>query len=250
MKRESKIWIMPIAGNGTRTKELGEFKPFIEVNNKKIIEWFMLSILDKINKYDKFVFITTAYFNKKFNVTEILQLLFKKFNLNNPLKIILSEVTPQGPARSVELSLNNIEINTSIIVINVDQFLLFKLPEKLENKCYLVVNIDTGSSKSYIEVNNKKIVRIEEKINNSNIASAGVYIFPNKQFLENSLNYIFKNNIMHKEEFYIATAMNYLINKIDFELIPTIAKFDLGTVENIDYFKYISYLLCNKMGTK
>jgi GTP:adenosylcobinamide-phosphate guanylyltransferase len=38
------IWVIPLAGKGQRTKELGEFKPFIEINGHKMIEWFISSI--------------------------------------------------------------------------------------------------------------------------------------------------------------------------------------------------------------
>ena len=44
------IWILPMAGKGTRTESLGEFKPFIKVNNKKIIEWFLIGIKKKNKK--------------------------------------------------------------------------------------------------------------------------------------------------------------------------------------------------------
>lgn len=242
----NKIWIMPIAGNGTRTRELGEFKPFIEINDKKIIEWFLISIIDKISNKDKFIFITTQYFNDKFNIKHELKELFSKYNLKNKLEIVLSDRTPQGPAKSVELALNYIQDNYPIIIINVDQFLLFNLPEVLNEKCYLVSNVDIGESKSYIEIKNKKILEITEKVNNSNIASTGVYIFPNKNLLVESLTYIFENKIMYKDEYYIATAMNSLIGKVKFDLIPALAKLDLGTVENVNYFKNIINLLCDK----
>ncbi len=44
------IWILPMAGKGRRTNSLGKFKPFVKVNGKKIIEWFLISIKNKIKK--------------------------------------------------------------------------------------------------------------------------------------------------------------------------------------------------------
>jgi dTDP-glucose pyrophosphorylase len=235
---------MPIAGNGSRTKELGSFKPFIKVNNKSVIEWFLISIIDKLNLNDEFVFITTTAFDREFLVKNTISKLFKKYELNNKLHFKVVNYTPQGPAKSVELGLTNIENkNLPIIIINVDQFLLFKLPNIIKDKCYLVVNIDVGSSKSYVELEKKEVVKIVEKKNNSNIASAGVYIFPNLDLLQESLNYLFLNDIKYNNEFYIANAMNYLLDKIDFELIPAIAKLDLGTVDNINYFEKIIKLI-------
>lgn len=233
---EKKIWIIPIAGNGTRTSALGEFKPFIIVHNKRIMEWFINSIIDKISPEDTFFFISTQYFNQKFSVETAISELYAKYNLQNKLQFIFAPETPQGPAKSVSLALDFTEDETPIIVINADQFMLFKLPETIGNKCYLVSNIDIGESKSYIKLQDKKITRIVEKNNISNIASAGAYIFPNNKLLQEGLDYIFDNHLTCKNEYFISTAMDCLIEKVDFELIPAIAKLDLGTVQNIEYF--------------
>jgi dTDP-glucose pyrophosphorylase len=235
---------MPMAGNGVRTRDLGKFKPFIFINNKSIIEWFLISILDKVNKDDEFVFITTQAFNDEFVVKDTVSKLFKKYKLLNNINFRIANHTPQGPAKSIELGIEYIKDKTlPIIIINVDQFILFNLPNIYEEKCYLVSNIDIGSSKSYIEVDKKQIVKIIEKVNNSNIASAGVYIFPNLYLLNDALNYLFTNNIKYEDEFYIANAMNFLIGKVEFELIPVIAKFDLGTVDSINYFRHVVKLI-------
>ena len=41
-------WIFPLAGKGKRTNSLGPFKPFILIDNYKIIEWFLSGIKKKI----------------------------------------------------------------------------------------------------------------------------------------------------------------------------------------------------------
>lgn len=43
-------WIFPIAGKGTRVKKLAEFKPFLEINNQKMIYFFFEGIKHKIKK--------------------------------------------------------------------------------------------------------------------------------------------------------------------------------------------------------
>ena len=235
-----KTWLCPIAGNGRRTKQLGHFKPFINVLNKSIFEWFLLSIKDNISPEDDFVFVTTQHFERQFNVAAKVSLCFKKFNLKNKIFFKIVDFTPQGPAKSVELGTACIQKNKNpIVIINVDQFILFKLPELIENTCYLVANIDTGSSKSYIELENKEVIQVIEKINHSNIASAGVYIFPSLTRLQEALKYMFSNKKTHNNEYYVANSMQYLIGQVKFELVPAIAKLDLGTVENIKYFENI-----------
>tara|TARA_B100000795_G_scaffold262737_1_gene240988 strand:- start:506 stop:742 length:237 start_codon:yes stop_codon:yes gene_type:complete len=72
------IWILPLAGKGTRTNTLSEFKPFVNVNNKTIIEWFFIGIKNKIKKGDNIFFITTNYFEKKFDFKRKIKLILKK----------------------------------------------------------------------------------------------------------------------------------------------------------------------------
>ena len=60
-----------MAGRGRRTNSLGKFKPFVKVNGKKIIEWFLISIKNKIKKNDIIVLITTIDYEKT---------IFKKLN--------------------------------------------------------------------------------------------------------------------------------------------------------------------------
>ena len=75
-----------MAGKGKRTSALGKFKPFITINKKKIIEWFLISIKNKIKYKDTMILITTIDFEKKFNFKKNMYLLFKKKKLK--LKIL------------------------------------------------------------------------------------------------------------------------------------------------------------------
>lgn len=228
-----------MAGNGVRTKSLGDYKPFIEINSKKIFEWFLNSIETQISEQDIFKIVTTLDFNEKYLVEEIIVTIFKKLNLANSIEIIISPTTPQGPAKSVELAVEQIEsyeIEYPVIVINPDQYQLFKLPPKIETN-YLVANIDLGVSKSYAKIDGTLISEIKEKDNISNIASTGVYVFRNVQTLRKGLDYIFSNNITHKDEFYISAAMNHILQFDKIKVLAAIAKLDLGTVENIKYFE-------------
>ena len=49
-------WIIPIAGKGKRLKSLGDFKPFIKIKNRTIIEWFFIYLKKKIKIVKKFNF--------------------------------------------------------------------------------------------------------------------------------------------------------------------------------------------------
>lgn len=240
-----KTWVLPIAGNGLRTQKLGIFKPFITIQDKYILEWFLISISDKIFFDDDFIFVTTDFYEENFLVQKTIKALFKKHEFNNTIKFKIVNNTPNGPAKSVESAIEYVDTGAPVIVINVDQFILFELPEKLAEKCYLVANIDIGDTKSYISLKEKKIIEIVEKNNFSNIASTGVYIFPDVLILKDCLKKLFEKKIQYKNEFYIADAMNLIINEIEFELIPSICKIDLGNIKSIEYFNTILKKLRN-----
>lgn len=235
---QSKIWICPIAGNGERTKKLGEYKPFIKILEKTIFEWFLLSVQHNISPDDEFIFITTDRYEKSFGVTDKISKIFQNNGIKNTILFKIVGYTPQGPARSVELGMTMISgRDRPIVVINADQFLVFNFPRPVDVNCYLVANIDIGESKSYIDMVGKDILGFLEKDNVSNIASAGVYIFPNRKVLEKALNYLFTSKITYNNEYYISNSLNILVGEENFQLIPAIAKFDLGTIPNIEIFE-------------
>ena len=120
-----------MAGNGKRTAALGKFKPFIKVKNKKIIEWFLISIKNKIKNKDTIILITTKDFEKKFNFEKNMKIIIKKYKLNiKNLIFKFIDATPKGPAYTV-YSIKNILIylNKPCIVVNPDQYIDFDLPK-------------------------------------------------------------------------------------------------------------------------
>ncbi|WP_240207208.1 hypothetical protein [Vibrio sp. CyArs1] len=234
----AKTWIFPIAGNGTRTKTLGKFKPFIEVSGKTILEWFLISIFENIDSDDDFIFVTTQAFEDEFQVTKMISHTLQKVQLHNNASYEIVLTTPDGPAKSVEAGLKCVtESHKPVVIANVDQYILFSLPEDLSSACYLVANIDLGESKSYIYLDNKEVTQVVEKINVSNVASTGIYTFPNQGVLAEALERLFETKKMTKSEYYISTAMNEIINDYDFGVIPALAKLDLGTELNVKYFE-------------
>jgi 6-phosphofructokinase/glycosyltransferase involved in cell wall biosynthesis len=236
--KKKTTWIVPICGKGTRTKKMGEFKPFININNKKIIEWFLISLKNNITFNDTFIFITTNYYEKKYKVKKFLNNIFK-YNLFCEFKLILTEEIPEGPAKSVYLAKSHIIDKNNIIVINPDQFINFEIPKKFVN--FITIYFDNLPSKSYCEINDNKIINIVEKKQISNNASSGVYGFKNGNDLINSLEILFKSKEnMVNNEYYISGCINILLkNKELFYPIKTISKFDLGTLKNINMFKNI-----------
>jgi len=232
------LWIIPIAGNGTRTKSLGEFKPFIEIKGQAILSWVILSLNSHVLPEDTFIFITTNYFYQKFNVGQKIQGIFNLHGLSNQFHVITSPSTPPGPMASIYLAKESLETNNPVSIVNGDQYIDFQLPLTLLPKsAYLTVFADFTNDFGYVQVQNGLISRFVTKQNISNLASAGVYIFPEGKSLIKVAQKLFKDKIVINGEYRLETAFNYLIEK-GWKLHPIsiFAHYALGDPKSIHYF--------------
>lgn len=222
-----------MAGNGTRTKSLGEFKPFIKIKGKTVFEWFIKSNEHNIKPDDTFYIVTTKEFDEKFKVIETI-----KNILPNKVNSFISDYTPEGPAKSVSLALNNIDDDEEIIVSNCDQYIFFNYKD-ISDYMSIVCKFDLDETKSYIKTNNKfKPVYFIEKKKVSCISSTGIYIFKKSKILKECLKLLFCDEMLkHKGEFYISTSLNFLDFDKDIKLISCDAKFDLGSINSIKFFE-------------
>jgi len=238
------IWIFPIAGDGTRTKEYGKFKPFIEAAGKKIIEWCFLGIKEKVAKEDELIFITTRSFENEFSVNKNIGNILRKNIFNNAYHVVLADKTPQGPAASVYLSKDLLKEKEPCTVINADQFIQYKHKEDLkEDEAYLPIYFNTTGRSSYVEIADGKITKIYEKEMKTHYASAGVYVIGSSGLLIKALEYAFANDLKNNNEFYIGPALNYIIdNGGTIYPIETSAKYDLGNVQGIQTFTSLERL--------
>ena len=229
-----------MAGKGKRTAALGKFKPFIKVNNKKIIEWFLISIKNKIKNKDTIILITTKDFEKKFNFKKNMKIITKKNKLNiENLVFKFIDTTPKGPAYTVNSIKNSLKrLNDPCIVANPDQYIDFDLPKKMvKDNLYLPIHFNNHGNSSYVKLNKKgKIVEIREKKLISNYASSGVYIFGSSLLLKKILSLITKVKL--KNEINMSELINKFLKKNISKVNPlnTIAKYDLGNIKNIKNF--------------
>ncbi len=75
-----------MAGAGTRTQKFGKFKPFIEINGKRIIHWALLGIKHEIQADDLIIFTTTFAFEREFQVKKVIGKILAEESLNNSFK--------------------------------------------------------------------------------------------------------------------------------------------------------------------
>lgn len=233
------LWIIPMAGKGTRTQALGEFKPFIEINNRKIFSWFISSIKHNIKIKDEFILITLDYFAKKYNFEKEIKKIFEQHKLNNKIKIIKIKEIPNGTSSTIYSIKSFLKENIPSIIAYPDQYIDFILPKKIKNKsCYLPIYANFGDKAGYVFIKNGFIYNIVEKNNISNLANTGIYIVYSIKDLIYAIEKQFSEKLVHNGEYFLSEAFNYLKEK-DYKIFPleVMAKYDLGSPAGISYFQ-------------
>ena len=233
------IWIVPMAGKGTRTSALGDFKPFININRKPIIYWMLRSIKNKFSSDDSLVFITTKKYERSYDVKNHLERIMKSLSIIIPFDLIISPTTPQGPAASVYLAKKYFSNDQSVAIVNSDQYVDFDKFSLSPNSGYLPVYAEFGNKSSYVHLDDAGLItQIVEKQNISNIASAGVYLLSSGKDLMLALEDQVEKKDTYKDEYYVGPALNSLIKK-GYSLLPlpVRVKYDLGSLAGINVFK-------------
>jgi len=233
------IWIFPMAGRGSRTKQRGEFKPFIEINGRKMLAWLLRSISAKIADSDKLVFVTTTEYADRFDVQRSISLILQDEELSSHFVLITCEETPPGPSATVYQARERLYTDEPVIVINCDQYIDFDMGDLSQSESgFLPVYAEFTQKSSYVEIINGVITRIVEKQNISNLASAGVYAVSSGKALTEAIEKQFQDNQQTNGEFYVGVGLNNLIRN-GFRFYPTSvrAKYDLGSLRGIDIFE-------------
>lgn len=235
-------WILPLAGRGKRTRELGKFKPFVKVNGKYILEWFFIGLKAKLKLQDKIYLITTKEIDLKCNFKKKVKDIFKKNKIKSHIFIHLLDNTPDGPGFTVNEVVSKLNKSKNpTIVINADQFIDFEFPKKInKNNIYLPLHFNYHGNSSYVKIEKNKLIKgIFEKKLISGYASSGIYIFGSVNLIKS----VFKNlkKIKYKKELNLSHIINFYLkknNKKIAEPLETFAKYDLGNLKSIKNFKY------------
>jgi len=233
-------WIFPMAGFGTRTKKLGNYKPQIEIlPNYSIFKLCVTGLKSLIDPKDTFIFIASEYQYSNFSIEKNIKQVFEDLGLSNKtINIALSE-TPPGQALTVKTAIEGLDdtiLKDKTFVINSDQFLFFDINKVDLNKNSVGLYFNDGSSSCFfdLEINNKKVNQIKEKEKISHYASAGVFYFTSARNIIDCVNWAMRENKFYKNELYLGPCMEYFQ---DLSYFKTLVKFDLGNIENINLFK-------------
>jgi NDP-sugar pyrophosphorylase family protein len=212
--------IIPLAGSSEIFQKAGFLypKPLIEIKGKPMIEWVIESTKTIQIPYE-IVFIIKEEEAVKFHLDNTLKL------LDSACEIIKIKNDTKGGLCSVLMSIDKIDNDDSILILNSDQIIDVDLAEINEYwlKKQSDVGIVTFSSVhprwSYALAEGENIIQTAEKNPISKLAIAGYYYFKSaKLFFECAFQTII-NDVQNDGMFFISPVLNEFIlrnKKVDF----------------------------------
>jgi hypothetical protein len=239
-------WIFPMAGRGSRTSELGVFKPFVQIGSRRMLGWLFNSIGARIRHDDSLVFVTTETYAATHDVSATIEKILRGENINNSFDFLTTPQTPPGPSATVHSARAMLLTNEPVIVVNCDQYIDFDVMDMTSGRCgFLPVYVQFGNKSSFVKIKDGIITQIVEKQNISNIASAGVYGVSSGSALIRAIETQFERGQTTNGEFYVGVALNNLIEE-GYRFYPCAvrAKYDLGNVQDIHTFETTMAAVC------
>ena len=240
--------LIPAAGLGSRFQKRGFKlqKPLIELENKTLIE-HAVSSLDIEGNY---IFVIRKLDN---NIN--IELITALRNIQPECKIIEIDYVTEGSASTCYLAKEFIDNDDELIISNCDQILKWDSKKFLEYSsnydCSVLTYKSNEDKNSFIKTDeNNKGIEIREKEVISDNALVGVHYFKKGSDFIKSYEHIFNNNIKFKNEYYVSTVCNHLINEgkevVNYPFQEKELYYSTGTPE--DYFKYMR--IHNLLNTK
>jgi NDP-sugar pyrophosphorylase family protein len=231
------IWIFPLAGRGTRTQTQGGFKPFIKVGDKRLIEWTLLGVKKHFKITDSLLFITTEEFERKYSFRNEMQKTLGA--LSEQAQFFFCKENTHGPAQTIYEARRFFDTESPCTIVNGDQFTVFDIKENLKpDEGFIPIYFGLSQKSSFVQIDEGLITEVVEKKMISHYACAGAYGIGSGKALINCLHDELTNGQLVGGEHYVGPSFNFLIQKGS-KIYPTktYAKFDLGDVESIDFFK-------------
>ena len=204
--------IITMGGNGRRFREKGYNIPkyMIEVKNKTLFEWSMLS-LDNFKKMNpKYIFVVKS----SDNATEFIKSLSTKMELKNIEIIELNELT-DGQATTALLAEQKWIKELPILIYNIDTHVTPKVikPEDFVGDGFIPCFNAPGEMWSFVKINELgNAIEIREKKRISDNATIGMYYFSSTELYKKAYKEYYKEKTnLEMGEKYIAPLYNYLI---------------------------------------
>lgn len=206
--------LIPAAGKGSRFVEAGELtpKPLIPIWDIPMLIWVILNF--PLAPDDEIKILV----QKSQSVKHVLAPFIDR--IVNKITIIEIDFWSDGPAHSLEILMEGVASDSSVICANSDQFIFDGLESFVDavrsgTSAGQVLTMEASSNAwSYIgRDNNGAVERIVEKEEISNEATVGVYGWKSAAILSSSLSWQKGKNLRVNGEFYVAPSYGYLIEK-------------------------------------
>ena len=223
--------IVPMAGRGSRFKNVGEMtpKPLIPVLGKPMLYWALKSI-DGI-EYSQLVFIALKEHEVNFGLKTLLHELYG----NNVTLILIDEVT-EGQLCTVLAAEEHLNSSEDLLITSSDTFVKSKIGDHISRKaddCAGLISVADlpGNRWSFAKVDDTgRVVEVAEKRRISNYASTGLYYFANGYDFLTEAKRIIENKEKTQGEYYVILVYQKLIErglKIEISLADEV--YDMGT---------------------
>ena len=240
--------LIPAAGLGSRFQKRGFKlqKPLIKLENKTLIE-HSVSSLDIEGNY---IFVI-----RKLDKNSNIELITALRNIKPECKVIEIDYVTEGSASTCYLAKDFINNDDELIISNCDQILKWDSKKFLEYSsnydCSVLTYKSNEDKNSFIKIDeNNKGIKIREKEVISDNALVGVHYFKKGSDFIKSYEHIFNSKIKSKNEYYVSTVCNNLINEgkdvVNYSFQENEVYYSTGTPE--DYFKYMR--INNLLNTK
>jgi dTDP-glucose pyrophosphorylase len=227
--------IVPMAGRGSRFKNVGEMtpKPLIPVLGKPMLYWALKSI-DGI-EYSQLVFIALKEHEVNFGLKTLLHELYG----NNVTLILIDEVT-EGQLCTVLAAEEHLNSSEDLLITSSDTFVKSKIGDHISRKaddCAGLISVANlpGDRWSFAKVDETgRVTEVAEKRRISNYASTGLYYFANGYDFLTEAKRIIENKEKTQGEYYVIPVYQKLIErglKIEISLADEV--YDMGTPESL-----------------
>jgi dTDP-glucose pyrophosphorylase len=222
--------IIPAAGRGSRFNGSNFIEP------KPLIVWDGKNMIQHV--IDNF---------KNDNVSiSLIRRVGQSFSTENNIFVKEIDYITDGPASTVNILREDINLENELIVINCDQILkdwnqdlFLSYARKFDS--VLGCFISSSNKNSYVKVDEQNLVtEVKEKVVISNLATNGLHYWKKAKYFFESYDEMVKNNDKTNGEYYVAPTFNYLIkNNYKVGIYLFNQHFPVGTPEDLE--KYLKY---------
>lgn len=227
-----------MAGQGSRVSALGRCKPAILLAERPIVAWCLTGLSAYFQASDLIVAITTDQLERDFGLQGLCRDWIARLGIPADFELITVPHTPPGPAASVFAAKGVVPADREVICVNVDQYIDFEIPDKrCDWDAFLPLYVNASGKSSYAQIDDFRVIRVEEKKLISCYASAGIYGFRDAESLFDVIAMSFSGPPHRNGEYYLGPVINGMIAQ-GARVIPTsvTSKYDLGNVPDIEHF--------------